>query len=64
MNRNVLASGLLDQIGKLAVGSQHEKTLERTGPRSQGFTDSMEPVQKLRLISVSSDWCRRACPRR
>jgi hypothetical protein len=64
MYRNMLAPRLMNQIGKLTVGSQHEETLQWTSPCSQGFADGVEPVQKLRLISASSDWCRRVCLRR
>ena len=64
MHRNMLAPRLMDQIGKLAVGPQHEETLEWTSACSQGFADGVEPVQKLRLISASSGWYRRVCLRR
>src|SRR5262245_41481698 len=43
MNRNVLDLGLLNEIGKLAIGPLNEETLERSAPCTQGFANGMEP---------------------
>ena len=63
MNRDLLRSRQLNDLGELPIGSKHKQTLQGARVRQKCFPNGVQPVQQIRRASASTGWCRLDDPR-